>query len=193
MNAGSSVKIKIADLDEEGQIARVVKGGSGGAGNYRDKQLRILEKGIPGEQKELEFRLKLIADIGFIGYPNAGKSTLLSALTRAFPKIAHYPFTTLRPYIGQVKFVDDTSIILADLPGIIEGAHLNRGLGHEFLQHAERTKVLLLVVDGTVADDNRSPLRDYRVLRDELRLYKDGILLDKPHILAINKSDRSYT
>ena len=193
MNAGSSVKIKIADLDEEGQIARVVKGGSGGAGNYRDKQLRILEKGIPGEQKELEFRLKLIADIGFIGYPNAGKSTLLSALTRAFPKIAHYPFTTLRPYIGQAKFVDDTSIILADLPGIIEGAHLNRGLGHEFLQHAERTKVLLLVVDGTVSDDNRSPLRDYRVLRDELRLYKDGILLDKPHILAINKSDRSYT
>ena len=92
-----------------------------------------------------------------------------------------------------MKFVDDTSIILADLPGIIEGAHLNRGLGHEFLQHAERTKVLLLVVDGTVSDDNRSPLRDYRVLRDELRLYKDGILLDKPHILAINKSDRSYT
>ena len=108
-------------------------GGRGGIGNFKDKQLRILEKGEPGEQKEYELRLKLIADVGFIGYPNAGKSTLLSAMTRAFPKIAHYPFTTLRPYIGQVRFVDDKSIVLADLPGIIEGAHANRGLGHEFL------------------------------------------------------------
>ena len=127
------VKIKIADLDEEGDMIRVSKGGPGGIGNYRDKQLRILEKGELGEERELELKLKLIADVGFIGYPNAGKSTLLSALTRAFPKIAHYPFTTLRPYIGQVKFVDDTKLVLADLPGIIEGAHENRGLGHEFL------------------------------------------------------------
>lgn len=95
--------------------------------------MKILEKGTEGESKEFELRLKVIADIGFIGYPNAGKSTLLSALTRAFPKIAHYPFTTLRPYIGQVKFVDDSKLILADLPGIIEGAHANKGLGHEFL------------------------------------------------------------
>lgn len=127
------VRIKIADLDEEGHMIRVSKGGIGGSGNYRDKQLRVLERGTVGEETELELRLKLIADVGFIGYPNAGKSTLLSALTRAFPKIAHYPFTTLRPYIGQVKFVDDSKLVLADLPGIIEGAHENRGLGHDFL------------------------------------------------------------
>ena len=161
-------------------MVRVAKGGAGGDGNYRDKQLRVLEKGALGEEIELELRLKLIADVGFIGYPNAGKSTLLSALTRAFPKIAHYPFTTLRPYIGQVKFVDDTQLVMADLPGIIEGAHENRGLGHEFLQHAERTKVLLLVVDGTVADEGRSPLKDCKILREELSLYKDGILMEKP-------------
>ena len=129
--------------------------------------------------KQFELRLKLIADVGFIGYPNAGKSTLLSAvrssfidlfyqLTRAFPKIAHYPFTTLRPYIGEVKFVDDTKILLSDLPGIIEGAHENKGLGHEFLQHAERTKVLLYVLDGSVAEDDRTPLKDYKILYREL-------------------------
>lgn len=118
---------------------------------------------------------------------------MLSALTRAFPKIAHYPFTTLRPYIGQVKFVDDTKLVIADLPGIIEGAHANRGLGHEFLQHAERTKVLLYVIDGTVTEDDRNPLSDFNVLREELRLYKGGLLLNKPQVLAVNKSDRSYT
>ena len=153
----------------------------------------MLEQGTEGENKEYELRLKVIADIGFIGYPNAGKSTLLSALTRAFPKIAHYPFTTLRPYIGQVKFVDDSKLILADLPGIIEGAHRNKGLGHEFLQHAERTKVLLYVIDGTISDENRTPLKDFSVLQEELRLYKDGLLLKKPQVLAVNKSDRSYT
>ena len=171
----------------------MVKGGQGGPGNYKDKQLKILMHGQEGEDKEFELRLKVIADIGFIGYPNAGKSTLLSALTRAFPKIAHYPFTTLRPYIGQVKFVDDSKIILADLPGIIQGAHENKGLGHEFLQHAERTKVLLYVVDGTIIEDDRTPLKDFSVLQEELRLYKDGILLQKPQVLAVNKSDRQYT
>ena len=98
-------------------------------------------------------------------------------MTRAFPKIAHYPFTTLRPHIGIVRFVDETKIMLADLPGIIEGAHRNKGLGHDFLQHAERTKVLLFVLDGTVADEGRTPLKDYRVLYDELERYKDGLLL----------------
>ena len=124
-----------------------------------------MEKGEEGEFNEYELRLKMIADVGFIGFPNAGKSTLLSALTRAFPKIAHYPFTTLRPYIGQVKFVDNTEIVLADLPGIIEGAHKNRGLGHDFLAHAERTKMLLFVIDGTVVEDNRTPLKDLEVLQ----------------------------
>ena len=110
----------------------------------------------------------MIADVGFIGYPNAGKSTLLTALTRAFPKIAHYPFTTLRPYVGLAKFVDDTQILLADLPGIIEGAHMNKGLGHDFLQHAERTKMLLFVIDGAIQEDGRTPLKDYKVLMNEL-------------------------
>ena len=122
-----------------------------------------------GEVKEFELRLKMIADVGFIGYPNAGKSTLLTALTRAFPKIAHYPFTTLRPYVGLAKFVDDSQILLADLPGIIEGAHMNKGLGHDFLQHAERTKVLLLVLDGSVQEEARTPLKDYKVLMNELQ------------------------
>ena len=171
------VKIKIGDLDSEDQTIRMAQGGKGGLGNNKDKQLKIMIHGQEGEEKEYELRLKVIADIGFIGYPNAGKSTLLSALTRAFPKIAHYPFTTLRPYIGQVKFVDDSKLILADLPGIIQGAHENKGLGHEFLQHAERTKVLLYVVDGTIVDDNRTPLKDFNVLQEELRLYKGGILL----------------
>ena len=187
------VKIKIADLDNQGQSIRLARGGVGGVGNFKDKLVKFLDKGGDGENKEYELRLKVIADVGFIGYPNAGKSTLLSALTRAFPKIAHYPFTTLRPYIGQVKFVDESSIIFADLPGIIEGAHANRGLGHEFLQHAERTKVLLYVIDGTVTDDDRTPMRDFHILQEELALYKDGLLLKKPQILAVNKSDRAYT
>ena len=114
-------------------------------------------------------------------------------MTRAFPKIAHYPFTTLRPYIGEVKFVDDTKIVLSDLPGIIEGAHMNKGLGHDFLQHAERTKVILYVLDGSVADDDRTPLKDYKVLLRELSLYKGGILLQKPSLIALNKCDRKYS
>lgn len=114
-------------------------------------------------------------------------------LTRAFPKIAHYPFTTLRPFIGECKFVDDTKIILSDLPGIIEGAHENKGLGHDFLQHAERTKVILYVLDGSIAEDDRTPLKDYKVLYNELKLYKGGILLEKPSLIALNKSDRKYS
>jgi len=122
--------IKLADLDEEGDEILVAKGGKGGVGNLENKQSYETQPGKKGEEKEYELKLKMIADVGFIGFPNAGKSTLLSAITRAFPKIAPYPFTTLRPYIGLAKFVDDTRIILADLPGIIKGAHLNKGLGH---------------------------------------------------------------
>ena len=110
--------------------------------------------GTKGEEMEYELRLKMIADVGFIGFPNAGKSTLLAAITRAFPKIAPYPFTTLRPYLGLTKFVDESQIVFADLPGIIEGAHLNKGLGHRFLQHAERTKALIYVIDGTIINDD---------------------------------------
>lgn len=136
-------KTKIADLDAPGEEVMVAKGGLGGEGNHKRKTKQLRSRGMLGETIDYELRLKLIADIGFIGFPNAGKSTLLTAvsliisdlykLTRAFPKIAHYPFTTLRPHIGHAKFVDGSSIILADLPGIIEGAHENKGLGHQFL------------------------------------------------------------
>jgi GTP-binding protein len=160
--------------------------------------------GEDGEKMELELRLKMIADVGFIGFPNAGKSTLLASvspllhvksylyqLTRAFPKIANYPFTTLRPYIGYAKFVDDTQILFADLPGIIEGAHLNKGLGIEFLQHAERTKALLFVIDGSTAEDEkRSPLGDYLVLMNELRHFNNGQLLKKPALIVSKSKDQ---
>ena len=135
----------------------------------------------------------MIADIGFIGFPNAGKSTLLASITRAFPKIANYPFTTLRPYIGIAKFVNSDQLIFADLPGIIEGAHENKGLGLEFLQHCERTSCLLFVIDGSTAEENRNPLKDYLILRNELKMYKDGILMQKPAMVAVNKMDRKYT
>ena len=124
---------KVADLDEEGQKYLVAKGGKGGLGNLQKRDLTEAMPGLKGEDEEYELRLKMIADVGFIGFPNAGKSTLLAAITRAFPKIAPYPFTTLRPYIGLAKFVDDSSLILSDLPGIIEGASENKGLGHRFL------------------------------------------------------------
>ena len=107
-----------------------------------------MQLGEKGQEREYEFRLKMIADVGFIGYPNAGKSTLLAAITRAFPKIAPYPFTTLRPYVGLAKFLDESDLIFADLPGIIEGASENKGLGHRFLAHAERTKAILYIIDG---------------------------------------------
>lgn len=157
---------------------RVAKGGTGGKGNMTVRDMTASRAGNEGEKKEYELRLKMIADVGFIGFPNAGKSTLLASVTRAFPKIASYPFTTLRPYIGYAKFVDETQILLADLPGIIEGAHLNKGLGFEFLQHAERTKALLFVIDGSVGsgddDDKRSPLSDYLTLMNELKHYNNG-------------------
>jgi GTPase len=119
------------DLDEEGDRYCVAKGGLGGKGNYkRANSIQESDPGKEGQEKEYELRLKMIADVGFIGFPNAGKSTLLAAITRAFPKIAPYPFTTLRPYIGHAKFTDDFNLVFADLPGIIEGAHENKGLGH---------------------------------------------------------------
>jgi len=191
---GVEVKVKIADLDEEGQKVLLAKGGRGGLGNYKRRNVKEAMPGEPGESKEFELRLKMIADVGFIGFPNAGKSTLLAAITRAFPKIAPYPFTTLRPYVGLAKFTNDDKIVFADLPGIIEGAHENKGLGHQFLQHCERTNCLLFVIDGTsTSDDGRSPLRDYEILHNELKMYKDGVLLEKPIMIAVNKIDRQYT
>jgi GTP-binding protein len=186
-------KVKVGDLEEEGDKILLAQGGRGGLGNFKRRKVKEVMPGERGVEKEFELRLKMIADVGFIGYPNAGKSTLLAAMTRAFPKIAAYPFTTLRPYIGIAKFVNDDQIIFADLPGIIEGAHDNKGLGHQFLQHCERTHCLLFVIDGSTSEENRSPLKDFEVLYNELKLYKEGILLQKPIMIAVNKSDRSYT
>jgi GTP-binding protein len=167
----------------------VCKGGRGGRGNPHFKNSvnqapRIAEKGEPGEDRSLRLELKLIADIGLVGAPNAGKSTLLAALTNAQPKIAPYPFTTLTPNLGVASIDEDTTLVLADIPGLIEGAHLGVGLGHDFLRHIQRTRVLIHVLDGLAED----PMADFFQINAELALF-DPALADKPQIVAFNKCD----
>ncbi|MBO7327362.1 MAG: 50S ribosome-binding GTPase, partial [Lentisphaeria bacterium] len=182
----------IADLDAPGAKVVVAKGGRGGRGNARfatstNRAPRRRELGFPGEEKTLELELKLIADAGLVGYPNAGKSTLLTRVSGARPKVAAYPFTTLHPVIGVVEYPDYARVNMADIPGLIDGAHANVGLGHEFLRHIERTKVLVYVLDmGAV--DGRTPWEDYVSLRKELELYKGG-LSDRPSLIVANKMD----
>ncbi|XP_070565733.1 GTP-binding protein 10-like isoform X2 [Ptychodera flava] len=176
----------LADLNEANQRVVVAKGGQGGC-------FRTDWNGMRGERKSVKLDLKLIADVGFVGFPNAGKSTLLGALSRSEPKIADYPFTTVKPQIGVMHYSDRRQISLADLPGLIEGAHLNRGMGHRFLKHVERTKLLLFVVDinGFQLSDKwlyRSALDTVALLNSELELYKPE-LVSKPCVLAINKLD----
>lgn len=174
----------LKDLDREGLSVIVCKGGKGGHGNDKRNDATI---GDLGESKELLLKLKLIADIGLIGYPNAGKSTLISRLSNARSKVAAYPFTTKSPILGVVKFDDENTKVLADIPGIIEGAHQGKGLGLEFLKHVERTKVLLHLIDfGAV--DGRDPLSDFRTLNKELEGYSKN-LAGKEQILAANKMD----
>lgn len=184
-------RVLIADLNREGKEILVAAGGNGGRGNYNHRDVKELERGNDGEYVELELVLKTLADVGLVGFPNAGKSTFLASVTRAFPKIAPYPFTTLRPFVGKCKFVDGKHLDIADLPGLIEDAHKNKGLGHEFLKHIERTKVLLYIIDGT-GDDNRRPINDYQILRKELELY-DKNLLNHKSLIVVNKSDREHT
>mmetsp|Transcript_32572 Transcript_32572/g.56390 ORF Transcript_32572/g.56390 Transcript_32572/m.56390 type:complete len:361 (-) Transcript_32572:746-1828(-) len=172
----------LADLDTQGSIL-VAAGGKGGRGNKDCPHFESAEKGQNGEHKKLLFELKLLADIGFVGFPNAGKTSLLASLTRACPKIASYPFTTLRPYVGILEFNDGLRLSIADMPGLIEGAHVNKGLGHQFLKHIMRTKGLLYVLDAT-----DSPLERLTALFDELGLY-DKELLRKPYNIVLNKSD----
>ncbi|MEM9360925.1 MAG: GTPase ObgE [Pseudomonadota bacterium] len=179
----------VADLTEIGQRALLAKGGNGGWGNMRFKSStnrapRQANKGAEGEERTIWLRLKLIADAGLVGLPNAGKSTFLSVASAAKPKIADYPFTTLNPGLGVVDLGPSTRFVLADIPGLIEGAADGAGLGHRFLGHIERCKVLLHLIDGT-ADDI---VADYETIRGELNAY-DGGLADKPVILAINKTD----
>ncbi len=178
----------IADLTVDGQRVMLARGGNGGFGNARFKSStnrapRHANPGEAGQEMWIWLRLKLIADAGLVGLPNAGKSTLLAAVSAARPKIADYPFTTLHPQLGVVS-VDDDSFVLADIPGLIEGAHEGVGIGDRFLGHIERCVVLLHLVDATSED----PVADYRTVRDELAAYGAG-LMDKPQVVALNKID----
>ena len=180
----------VGDMTEPGQRLVVCKGGRGGRGNQhfataRNQAPRTGEKGEPCEEKQLRLELKLIADIGIIGVPNAGKSTLLSALTNAKPKIAPYPFTTIEPNLGVARIDDETTVVLADIPGLIEGASQGAGLGHDFLRHIQRTRVLIHLLDGLSED----PLADFSQINGELSLF-DPNLSKKPQIVAFNKMDQ---
>jgi GTP-binding protein len=182
----------LADLVKEGDTFVAASGGKGGRGNCRfvsseRRAPRIAEDGTPGEQRELALELKTVADVGFIGYPNAGKSTLIRALSDAHPKTAPYPFTTLHPVVGVVEFPDFFRYTVADIPGLIEGAHENVGLGHEFLRHIERCRVLIYVVD-TAGSDGRRPPEDLAALKRELELHQPG-LSDKAAAVVANKMD----
>ena len=180
----------LGDLTEPGETLNVLKGGRGGRGNQhfatsRNQVPRTAEKGEPAQEKRLKLELKLIADIGVIGIPNAGKSTLLTVLTNAKPKIAPYPFTTLEPNLGVATIDVNTTVVLADIPGLIEGASQGAGLGHDFLRHIQRTRVLIHLLDGLSED----PVADYSQINSELSLF-DPNLGKKPQVVALNKIDQ---
>jgi GTP-binding protein len=182
----------IADLVEDGQQFVLAKGGRGGRGNAAFKSSahqapREFEYGEPGEQLEVELELKTLADAGLIGFPNAGKSTLISKITNAHPKVAPYPFTTLTPNVGILSYGDFERIRIADIPGLIEGAHRGKGLGHDFLRHIERCQLLVVLLD-MAGVDGRKPQDDYQQLLDELKLYNPEIL-EKKRLVVANKMD----
>ena len=182
----------LADLAEEGRRVLVARGGRGGLGNAHfatstNRAPRKVQPGEPGEVKDLRLELKLLADVGLVGFPNAGKSTLIARISAARPKIADYPFTTLTPNLGVVRLSDDRSFVVADVPGLIEGAHRGLGLGHQFLRHLERTKVLVHLVDVSGAS-GRDPAHDLDTVRRELELFQPA-LAAKPQIVAANKID----
>lgn len=182
----------VVDLVEHGQQILLCQGGKGGLGNQhfansRNQTPRIAQPGKPGEEGTFILELRILAEIGLVGYPNAGKSTLLTALSKARPKIAAYPFTTLHPQIGVMEFEDYHRMNVCDIPGLIDGAHQNVGLGHAFLRHIQRCKALVLMID-MAGTDARKPWDDYDQLRQELELY-DPEMLKKPFIVAANKMD----
>ena len=182
----------VADLAEQGQRVLVAQGGRGGRGNARfvsstNRAPRRTEPGQEGEEKLLRLQLKLLADVGLIGFPNAGKSTLISRISAARPKIADYPFTTLVPNLGVVAMSDDRSFVVADVPGLIKGAHEGHGLGHQFLRHIERTKVLVHLVDVS-GGSGRDPVEDFDTIIEELRLFSADVAA-KPQIVVANKID----
>jgi GTP-binding protein len=185
----------VADLTTQGQQFVLCKGGRGGLGNRnfatpRRQTPRFAQPGEPGTEGEYLFELRIMAEVGLVGYPNAGKSTLLTAISKARPKVAAYPFTTLHPQIGIVEYVSDFKrLTVCDVPGLIEGAHQNVGLGHEFLRHIERCKVLVLLLD-MAGTDGREPWDDYKQLLKELELY-DPALLKKERLVVANKMDEA--
>ena len=180
----------LVDLVEPGQVFMAARGGAGGFGNTHFKSARNQSPheatdGKPGEERELELELKILADVGLVGFPNAGKSTLLSRLSRARPKVADYPFTTLQPYLGIVKTGEYRSFVMADIPGLIEGASRGKGLGIQFLRHIERTRLLLFLIDATLPE----PVEEqYRVLRQELEAYLPH-LSDREALVVLTKRD----
>lgn len=179
----------VCDVAEDGQVVLLLKGGRGGLGNYQFRSAtnqapRFAQPGEPMQEMTIVLELKLLADVGLVGFPNAGKSTLLSALSSARPKIANYPFTTLEPSLGIVSYRDNQSFVMADIPGIIEGASEGRGLGLRFLRHIERNSLLLFMVPG----DTDNIRKEYEILLEELRKFNPG-LLQKHRILAITKCD----
>ena len=182
----------LKDLTRHGETVIVAKGGDGGHGNARymtstNRAPREFTPGEEGEQRDLILELKVIADVGLIGKPNAGKSTLLSRLTRANPEIANYPFTTKSPNLGVVRVGTERQFVLADIPGLIEGAHAGVGLGHEFLKHVERTRVLIHLVEPQ-PDDQTDPVENYLSIREELRLYDEQLAL-RPELVVVTKGE----
>ncbi|HVR62806.1 MAG TPA: GTPase ObgE [Polyangia bacterium] len=182
----------LADLRADGERFVVAAGGQGGRGNMHfatptDRAPRRAEPGTPGQERAVRLELKLLADVGLLGFPNVGKSSLIARISAARPKIADYPFTTLVPNLGMVRLSGDRSLVVADVPGLIEGAHEGAGLGTRFLRHLERTRVLVHLLDAS-AGPGRTPLRDWQTLNRELALY-DPELAGRPQIVAVNKID----
>jgi GTPase len=198
-DADGDALVLLADLTTVGQKVLAARGGRGGRGNAAfatatNRAPRRTEPGAPGESRHLRLRLKLLADVGLVGFPNAGKSTLISRISAARPKIADYPFTTLTPNLGVVQLSGDRSFVVADVPGLIEGAHAGHGLGTKFLAHLERTKVLVHVVDVS-SESGRDPIHDFEVISNELEQFggtddePEVSLSGKPMIVAANKID----
>jgi GTP-binding protein len=182
----------VADLTEHGQQFMLCKGGRGGLGNRNfataaRQTPRFAQPGEPGTEGNFLLELRILAEVGLVGYPNAGKSTLLTAISKARPKIAPYPFTTLTPQIGIIEYPDWKRLTVCDVPGLIEGAHQNVGLGHAFLRHIKRCKIIVILLD-MAGPDNRAPWDDYKQLIKELELY-DPAMLDRPRIIVANKMD----
>jgi GTP-binding protein len=185
----------LADLRADGDRFVVARGGRGGRGNIHfatstDRAPRRAEPGTPGEEREVRLDLKLLADVGLLGFPNVGKSSLIARISAARPKIADYPFTTLVPNLGMVRMSGERSFVVADIPGLIEGAHKGAGLGDRFLRHVERTRVLVHLLDASAGaqGEGRTPLRDFSSINRELAAF-DPALAQRPQVVALNKID----